>query len=194
MPSGEAIQAIGIDGADRAKRWLEGTTRVLHVWTNPEDENKLTFSWTTNGHFSFDLGGTLQGAELHGKNFYAEVKKYATAGNQGTEYQKYLAKCYLALQQRPEMCDHFMWITWAPFSVSKWSKLMTADYVAEAVKGKHHRNRTLGADDAEPNLAHCAAVAHRLWLIVLSDKQEVLRLTEAERGEIFKLRMKGEKT
>ena len=189
MPSGEAIQAIGIDGADRAKRWLEGTTRVLHVWTNPEDAAKLTFSWATEGEFSFDLGGTLQGGELHGKNFYAEVKKYSAARDQGTEYPKYLAKCYLALQQRPEMCDHFMWITWAPFLVSKWAHLMTPDYVATSVKT--HREKTLGITGAEPDLPHCAAVAGRLWLIVLSDKQEALRLTEDERGEIFKLRMRG---
>ena len=191
VPSGEAIHAIGVDGADRAKRWLEGTTRVLNVWTNPEDENKLTFSWATSGHFSFDLGGTLQGGDLHNKNFYAEVKKYSSAGDQGTEYPKYLAKCYLALQQRPEMCDHFMWITWAPFSVTKWPRLMKADYVADAVRNAKHRKRTLGSETAEPDPAHCTAVAGRLWLIVLSERQEVLRLTEDERGEIFKLRVKG---
>jgi hypothetical protein len=191
MPTGEAIQAIGIDGAERAKRWLEGTTRVLHVWTNPEDAPKLTFSWATKGEFSFDLGGTLQGAELQGKNFYAEVKKYSGAHDQGTEYPKYLAKCYRALLQSPAMCDHFMWITWAPFLVSKWAALMTADYVAESLKNAKHRTRTLGAANAEPNADHCADVASRLWLIVLSDKQEALRLTENERGEIFKLRMNG---
>jgi hypothetical protein len=189
MPSGEAIQAVGVDGADRAKRWLEGTTRVLHVWTNPEDEKKLSFSWATEGHFSFDLGGTFQGAELHNKNFYAEVKKYSASGDQGTEYPKYLAKCYVALQQRPEMCDHFMWITWAPFLVSKWPLLTSTSYVEEAVKREAHRVRCLGSVDAEPDTSHCAAVAERLWVIVLSDKQEVLRLTEGERGEIFKIRM-----
>ena len=84
-----------------------------------------------------------------------------------------------------------MWITWAPFSVTKWPKLMTADYVAESVTLAKHREKALGADDADPDPDHCLDVAQRLWLIVLSDKQEVLRLTEAERGEIFKLRMQG---
>lgn len=185
--SGEKIHAIGADGASRAKRWLEGTTRVLHVWTNPEDEAKLTFTWASKGTFSFDLGGTMQGGELHNKNFYAEVKKYSASGDQGTEYPKYLAKCYLALKQSPSMCDHFMWITWAPFLVSKWSDLMTADYVAECVT--KHSAKTLGSAKAKPDTDHCRSVAQRLWLIVLSDKQEVLRLTESERGEVFKLRM-----
>jgi hypothetical protein len=189
MPSGEKIQALGIDGAQRAKRWLEGTTRVLHVWTNPEDENKLTFRWADGNSFSFDLGGTFHGAELHNRNFYAEVKKYSSAGDQGTEYPKYLAKCYLALQQRPEMCDHFMWITWAPFSVTQWPKLMTVEYVAASV-GKHAQ-KSLGAPDAQPDLSHCSEIADRLWLIVLSDKQEGLRLSESERGEILKLRVAG---
>lgn len=187
MASGEAIHAIGRDGADRAKRWLEGTTRVLNVWTNPEDEVKLTFSWASKGKFSFDLGGTFYGAELHNKNFYAEVKKNSGAGNQGTEYPKYLAKCYLALQQNPAMCDHFLWITWAPFSIKAWPKLLTAGYVEQSVR--KHDVKTLGAAKADPDKAHCGAVAERLWLIVLSDKQEVLRLSDSERGEIQKLRV-----
>lgn len=187
MSTGEAVHALGIEGAHRAKRWLEGTTRVLHVWVNPEDAAKLTFKWAKRGTFSFDLGGTLQGGELHNKNFYAEVKKYTGHGNQGTEYPKYLAKCYLALQQAPGMCDHFMWITWSPFSIKKWPDLLTADYVAECVA--KHAKVTLGSADAVPDSDHCKAVAERLWLIVLSDRQEELRLTENERGLIFTHRL-----
>jgi hypothetical protein len=187
MTSGEAIQAIGRDGAVRAKRWLESTTRVLNVWMNPEDEAKLTFSWATKGTFSFDLGGTLYGAELHNKNFFAEVKKYKGPGDQPTEYRKYLAKCYRALVETPSMCDHFMWITWAPFSVTAWSKLMTADYVKDSVL--KHRLATLGSKTADPDPALCTAVAERLWLIVLSDKQETLGLSDSERGEILKFRV-----
>jgi hypothetical protein len=189
MASGEAIQEIGRDGADRAKRWLEGTTRVLNVWTNPEDEVKLTFKWASKGTFSFDLGGTFYGGELHNKNFFAEVKKYAGAGDQGTEYPKYLAKCYLALKQNPAMCDHFLWITWAPFSVKAWPKLLTPEYVETSVS--KHDLKTLGVANAKPDMAQCAAVADRLWLIVLSDKQEILRLSDSERGEIQKLRVMG---
>jgi hypothetical protein len=187
--SGEAIHAAGADGAQRAKRWLEGTTRVLHVWMNPEDAPKLTFKWATKGTFSFDLGGSLQGGEFHNKNFYAEVKKYASAGDQGTEYKKYLGKCYLALQQQPAMCDHFMWITWAPFSITKWPRLRTADYVSECVSA--HAARVLGDKNAKPDQAACEAVADRLWLIVLSDRQEELRLTEEERGRVIQHRIEA---
>jgi hypothetical protein len=188
---GEGTHHLGIDGANRAKRWLEGTTRVLHTWMNPEDAVKLRFDWATTGTFTFDLGGTFWGEELHNKNFYAECKKYKAAGDQGTEYKKYLAKCYLALEQRPEMCDHFMWITWAPFSVTSWPDLMTAEYVASSIESDVAlRIRTIGESVALPDKDHCADVAKRLWLIVLSDKQEVLRLSDDERGLVVSNRMK----
>ncbi|MEJ1155156.1 hypothetical protein [Microbacterium marmarense] len=32
---GESAQAKGADGAQRAKRWLESTTRVNAQWVNP---------------------------------------------------------------------------------------------------------------------------------------------------------------
>lgn len=189
VATGEEIHAIGADGAQRAKRWLEGTTRVLHVWMNPEDAPKLTFNWATTGSYSFDLGGSLQGGEFHNKNFYAEVKKYASAGDQGTEYRKYLGKCYLALKQQPAMCDHFMWITWAPFSISKWPQLMTAEYVKECVI--KYSVKVLGAAGATPDDAACQGVADRLWLIVLSDRQEELRLTDEERGRVIQHRIEA---
>lgn len=189
MTTGEETHHKGIDGAQRAKRWLEGTTRVVQTWMNPEDATKLTFSWATTGEFSFDLGGTFWGDELHNKNFFVECKKYKADGDQGTEYRKYLAKCYLALKQSPGWCDHFMWITWAPFSLKSWEKLLTTDYVAESVRQTAVREKTLGDADGEPDLAHCADVASRLWLIVLSDKQEVLRLSDEERGELTKHRI-----
>lgn len=187
VTTGEEIHALGADGAQRAKRWLEGTTRVLHVWMNPEDAAKLTFGWASSGSFSFDLGGSLQGGDLHNKNFYAEVKKYSSAGDQGTEYRKYLAKCYLALAQQPAMCDHFMWITWAPFSIIKWPVLRNAEYVRESVL--KYSAKTLGGEDEHPDDTLCKEVADRLWLIVLSDRQEELRLTDEERGRVIQHRI-----
>jgi hypothetical protein len=44
---GESAQAKGADGARRAKRWLESTTRVNAQWVNPNAAAvpKLQFKW-----------------------------------------------------------------------------------------------------------------------------------------------------
>src|SRR5437899_735256 len=93
---GEATHAVGRDGAIRAKQWLDATTRVDVTWINPDAVEKLTFTWADGSTFSFDLGGTLRGGDWHGEEFFAEVKKYSAAQDQGQLYSEYLAKCYRA--------------------------------------------------------------------------------------------------
>ncbi len=196
--AGETRHQSGFDGARRAKEWLEATTRVQVPWVVPEPYAvcKLTFHWadTDSTTFSYDLGGRLIGEDLEGQEFLAEVKNYKGASDQAELYVEYLAKCYRAYQERPDRCDNFMWITWAPFSVTKWQKLCSCDEVLEAVV--RHRDRALG----EPDLtkAHiavdkscCDEVANRLWIIVLSERQESLVVTRQHRGVIQMVRATG---
>lgn len=189
--SGEELHEKGREGAKRAKEWLEATTRVNVPWVNPNQYaiNKLSFSWANRApDFSFDLGGLLLGDGLNGQMFLAEVKFYLSgASDQGTLYREYLAKCYRAYVSRPERCDNFMWITWTPFLVSKWSALCSAKEVESAVV--EHRERALNVTDetqahAAIDLEACTKVADRLWLIVLSERQEQLVISKQHRGLI----------
>ncbi len=187
--SGEQTHEKGREGARRAKEWLDATTRVNAQYVNPNPLaiKKLTFPWTEakKKPFSYDLGGYLLGGDLAGQEFLAECKFYDSPHDQGTEYVKYLAKCYCAYLHRPERCDNFMWITWAPFLVNSWKDLMTADRVAAAVL-KHCEHTLCETDEAtaKPLLDHaaCEAVADRLWIIVLSERQETLVISREHRA------------
>lgn len=187
---GESAQAKGADGAQRAKRWLESTTRVNAQWVNPNPPAvaKLTFSWPHGGqNFSFDLGGTLKYGEYDGHEFFAESKNYAEPSDLPKHYSKFLAQCYVAYDKMPSRADHFMWIAWSPHSITDWPKLTTSDYVRTHVL--KHRERVFGTDDeakaaALVNEDVVSAVASRLWLVVLSQKQETLVISKEHRGVI----------
>lgn len=184
--SGEQAHDKGRDGALRAKRWLEATTRANVPWVNPDPVAvpKLTFPWADPGlePFSFDIGGTLIGGGVANQEFLAESKNYANAGGQNNMYNEYLAKCYVARQARPDRCDNFMWITWAAFGTTVWSDLMSPDRVRKAVL--HECRRALAVDPADAEMkiddALCADVASRLWVIVLSERQEKHLVLSAE--------------
>ena len=187
---GEAAQAKGADGAKRAKRWLESTTRVNAHWVNPNPPaiEKLTFSWPYGGQtFSFDLGGTLKYGDFDGQMFFAESKNYAKPHDLGEHYSKFLAQCYVAYLDKPGFCDHFMWIAWSPHDITKWPELTTADYVKKHVLA--NRERVFGEKDAAKAEASIdadavSAVASRLWFIILSEKQEALVISNVHRGVI----------
>jgi hypothetical protein len=189
--SGEEIHALGDEGVKRAKIWLDRTTRADARWTTPDRVavKKLTFPWGDKTTFSFDLGGILLGDEVDGEIFVAESKYYSGASDQGTHYEKYVAKCYCAYIASPARCDHFMWITWHPFNVTRWREMLSPEYVREAVL--KHRARTLGVtEEAEAekliSQAAVAKTAERLWLIVLSQRQETTLMMSKEHLGLIK--------
>lgn len=80
-----------------------------------------------------------------------------------------------------------MWITWHPFHQTNWSRLCSPAFVFDCVL--KFRADTVGENDWEAakkliSLDVCEEVADRLWLIVLSDKQETLTLSDEHRGLI----------
>ncbi len=176
--AGEELHEKGAEGARRAKVWLERTTRVEARWVVPDRVAvpKLTFSWVKPNidPFSFDIGGLLSGGDLEGEQFVAESKFYDNPGNQGTMYREFLAKCYCALIDRPSVCDHFFWITWAPFLVESWKELTSEEFVAKAVT--KHCEKALNCEPSEAADALddtlVKEVSERLWIIVLSKRQE----------------------
>jgi hypothetical protein len=133
--SGEEQHAAGQDGARRAKRWLEATTRADVHWVNPDPIalKKLTFKWIDGSPFSYDLAGLFLRGQIEGQEFFAESKKNKNAQDQNKLYNEYLAKCYVALGDQPARCDNFMWITWSAFATTTWDKLCTSERVRSAV-------------------------------------------------------------
>lgn len=188
--TGEATQAKGADGARRAKRWLESTTRVNAQWVNPDPPAlpKLTFEWPYGGTtFSYDLGGTLKYGEFEGQMFFAECKNYKNASDLATHYTKYLAQCYVAYLERPAFCDHFMWVAWSPHGTTSWDQLLTNTAVRSAVLKQ--RKQVFGVTtvpEAEQLVDEktCIEVASRLWMIILSERQEQLVISPQHRGLI----------
>ncbi|MDR8409768.1 hypothetical protein MTP10_13585 [Nonomuraea sp. 3-1Str] len=191
MP-GEAMHIKGADGARRAKRWLDSTTRVRSSWTN-EDEvhaSRLEFTWPYGGQpFSFDIGGIFTGGEFEGQFFAAECKNYTGDSDQGTHFDDWVAKCYVTRKNHARLADHFMWITWHPFRVTRWADLCSADSVRAGLLIPRNAKRVFGHEDIDAarsliDDSLVEDVASRMWLLVLSEKQEKLVITREHRALI----------
>ena len=190
---GELYQKIGEDGARRAKLWLDSTTRTMSTWSVYDRFGvpRLLYPWPEGGKaYSYDLGGLFYGGDLHQQSFMVECKKYSN-DNQGGHFDKFLAQSYVTLMKYPQLADHLLWITWHPFRVTTWNDLASEPNIRAAVVSE--KKRIFGdVSDADALAAIDPAIvtdlASRVWVIVLSDKQETLVLSRGDRAEILKLR------
>lgn len=167
----EESHETGREGAYRAKVWLESTTRLAVPWTSYDLETApyLRILRPDGTAHRFDLAGHFLDSAMGGRRFLAEVKNYTLAGAQGAQYARYLADCYYAtLQFGRDYPLEFMWITWHPFRVTNWTSLCGDKRVVRAAISDHSHH--LCGRDIDDEF--CEAVADRLWLIVLSTRQE----------------------
>ena len=68
-----------------------------------------------------------------------------------------------------------MWISWTPHGTSKWADLTSAKEVRAAVIAHAGRIFPVGADpDTAIDDDLCSKVSDRLWILILSQKQEQL--------------------
>lgn len=178
---GEVAQEAGRDGVRRAKRWLERTGRVDVYWTVYEHPSMLTVTRPGSSYRSFDLGGVIRGGDLDGHQLFAEVKNYTSASDQPNLYGDYLANAYCKMLEDRRKLYQFMWITWHPFSLNKWAELCKPSEVRQQISKR--QPEWLGSD-ASVDTELCRIVADRLWLIVLSEKQERLCMSRRMLGEL----------
>ena len=206
--AGEAMHQKGADGARRAKRWLDATTRTRSSWVNEDTvrAGKLEYPWPHGGQpFSFDVGGTLIGEPFDYEDFVAEVKFY-TGDDLGPHFDDFLAKCFVVRKEHPTRVHQFMFLTWHPFRVKTWTKLCQKDTIVGAVRKHAKHIYDLDPPDDKDESEEATAVRDqieaciqadmetvedleaRLWLVVLSEKQEDLLISAEDRALINKVR------
>lgn len=189
--AGEEAHDTGSDGLRRAKRWFDMTTRVSRTWTHHDRAlaSLLEFDWPGGGSFSFDMGGDFRGSELDGQSFVSEVKRYRNESDLPAHFRSFLAKSYVAYGQRPQNCDHIIWLSWSPFQAKSWDIHRSPNRIRTALTHESNRMKALCSND--PAIAAAAIdnervieVSKRLWLLTLCDEQEQLVLSSEHFGQV----------
>lgn len=174
MAPGESKHGLGQVGVLDAKTWLERTARATVTWTVYSAPTKVSFDWPDGSQFSMDARGHLLVDEIDGHAFLAEVKNYSGVGDQPQEFASFLAKCYSIVAQRPDEFERFLWITWHPFSQTKWSNIAAPTEVASAASAEPH----LSLGTKQPSDQVCELVAKRVWVVLMSEASQTLLPTD----------------
>lgn len=180
MPA-ETSHVDGQRGVQKVKQWLESTTHLALPWSVYDHPAMTTLPRLDGTKKIYDLAGYFLGSNR--RPVYIESKHHFTEGGQGLAYPEYLANAYsTTLKSLLDGVDNereYMWVTWHPFSLGRWSKLTTAEEIYDALE----RNpEVLNGSSIEEELVR--KVARRLWLVVLSKRQEELFLSRAELRKI----------
>jgi hypothetical protein len=189
---GEDSQDSGLVGMRAAKRWLDRTTRATTYTSQDKPfRDLLAYRWPHSDRtFSYDIGGSFIGGDIDNQTFLGEVKKYKNESDLPTHFRSFMAKSYVAYKATPYRCDHFLWISWAPFQAQAWDKHCTYEKVVASLNHPSNITRSLGLEpgaDTADAIDHEAAqiVASRMWLLTLSDRQDDLNLLDKHYKEII---------
>jgi hypothetical protein len=182
MPA-EENHEIGREGVFLFKRWLEATTYLDLPW----------HAYGSAAHCEVHHMGGIKTYDLAGMFLIegmppvvVECKRYGSVGAQAAEFEQFLAIAYGTVlweksqNMRPKN-RHFIWATTHPFAQSAWPNLTSVAKIQEAV-AKYPE--FVGNDPFNQELGH--SLAERVWLLVLSEKQERIMLTPGELMTVWK--------
>lgn len=172
----------GQDGVDLARLVLESTTWIELPFTAEENETVCTLERLDGADKAYDAMGFI----LRDKKapLYVESKNYSSAGAQGTAYVEFLANAYSVtardiLRKKVDGNREFMWFTTHPFSLTKWSDLVSPGEIKNALSA--HPD-ALNGEPIDEDVLHL--VSERLWLINVHHKQADLTLTAEELSKV----------
>lgn len=172
----ESSHKDGEDGVILAKQCLESTTHIELPFDAYECPEQTILIRLDGAKKRYDLAGHIIATK---RPLFVEVKAYNVVGKQPEEYMEYLANAYSVtardIKDGVDRKREFMWVTWHPFSQTKWVNLTTKTEVRKALET---HPECLAGDPVDEEIVDL--VTHRLWLIMLSKRQEQLLLTRDE--------------
>lgn len=179
----ETAQRIGWEGLHEVKEWLEATTRFAFSFTVWDNEMMCTRPCPDGTMKALDLEGVTVGAPgERPRPVSVECKKYTTVGGQAEGYREFLAVAYANTVHVIDAMGgdaerDFLWVTYHPFSQTRWNELLTVSHLRECVE---EHDTLLGGAQIEDDLL--ATVAQRIGVMVVGQRQVNLRLTKDEAG------------
>ena len=163
------------------KEWLEATTRFAFSFTVWDNEMVCTRPCPDGTMKAFDLeGNTVDEPGVRPRPVSVECKKYSDVGGQAAGYREFLAVAYASTAHVIETMKgdaerEFLWVTYHPFSQSRWKELLTVSHLRECVE--EHSSLLNGAKIDDDLLA---TVAGRIGVMVVGQRQIDLRMTKIE--------------
>lgn len=172
----------GEEGVDLARKILESTTWIELPFNSADNERVCTLELLDGTDKCFDAMGCI--FRTPKTPLYVEAKNYdSSGGTQNTEYQEFLANAYSItandLKSGTDGKREFMWFTTHPFSLRKWSDLISVNEINAALEA---HPEVLNGSSADFNIMN--TVSNRLWLILVHHKQTELTLSPDELGRI----------
>ncbi|MCB8914009.1 hypothetical protein KUG88_28320 [Rhodococcus rhodochrous] len=182
MSGRERMHKKGAEGVDLARLILESTTWIELPFDAADNETVCTLERLDGEDKAYDaMGFILREPKVP---LYVESKNYDVTGNQGADFSEFLANAYSItardlIRKKVDGRREFMWFTTHPFSLNRWSDLVSPGEIKRALA-----NHPEVLDGEGINLDVLSIVSDRLWLINVHHKQSELTLSAEELNRI----------
>lgn len=196
----EVQHEAGRRGARRVKRLLEATLRFKLPYDAYKNPERVSLTMLTGHKEAFDLKGDFLSEEgLAVTHVFVESKNQAGAGNQSTEFKRFLAEVYSATKHRlgdyndgDDPKYEFLWATRCPWIGDGFTQVATGARIVEAADWDRDRDpeKPIGGrqvpkaipDDHQVDEEVARRVSRRIIVWVISERQEDMIMGRKLRG------------
>lgn len=180
----EEAQELGRKGVLDIKRWLESTTYINVDWIIYDNQPACTVENLSDKPKRFDLMCRFLGKKK--RPLIVECKAYKTVGGQAAGFDDFLATAYSSIARKLDATGddraEFMWVTYHPFSQTKWNSLLSKKNIRAAL-ALPRNVALLGGKAIDEDVVDL--LAERLWVLVMHRKQKKLTLSQTELSRVF---------
>lgn len=187
----EAEQETGRAGVKRVQRLLEATLRFRLPYDAYQHPERVRLKMLTGRVETYDLHGDYLDEGGHGQTrVFVESKNLDGAGNQSSEYNQFLAQAYSATKVTIDDIGtdpkyEFMWATTCPWRGEGFRQVASVSAVRAAVTAHVGAESVIIPQDHDVDDDLVRAVAKRIWVWVIPDRQEQMTLSGQMRGWVL---------
>lgn len=173
MPA-ETEHVKGQDFVEKTKKWLEATLAIQVPYTVYDRTPQTTLELLDGELYRYDLAGYHRNGNVP---IYVEAKDYGPSSDINSQYDAFIQRSFSAFLRilnrhgRKIEPPYFIFAASRPFRTSNYHELTTLAYLKSQLSTPNFGLRTVSVTEDD-----LALFASRIWLIIWSNKQDLMSL------------------
>jgi len=184
--SEETIHEKGREAVEKFREYLESTAKFRISFTVYQAAFAVEGITISGEHFHYDMVGKfVERPSALPIRVYIEVKsRYSSPTDLTTLYNEFVVKSFSfclyhwKIRKNRDFKPYFLFLTNHPFHCAQYSEITNPGFISGIVGDAINKDKSFGVTKNDITWDEIGAFANLLWIIIFSNKQELLVIND----------------